>query len=216
MMPTFMFADLAGFTALTEAHGDADASELAGQFEALVREGLPAGAKLVKTMGDAAMVVADDGLAVVLMARELVSAVEELPGRPAVRIGIHVGDAVERDGDYWGHAVNVAARLAARAEPCEILVTDAVKIVIGSSSPPSDLIFEPLGRQQLRNVSETLELFAIHAECAELPTDPVCRMRLSDAEGTAAIHFEERTYHFCSLECTRKFAADPRAYAAER
>lgn len=215
-MPTFMFADIAGFTALTEAHGDADASALAHRFEALVRDRLPVGARLVKMMGDAAMVVADDDLSVVLMARDLLTAVDDLPGRPAVRIGIHCGDAVERDGDYWGHAVNVAARLAARAEPCEILTTDGVKASIDSSPAPSDLVFEPLGRQQLRNVAETLELYAIHAECAEFPTDPVCRMRLSDFEGTAAIHFEGHTYHFCSLDCTGKFAAHPNAYATER
>ncbi len=211
-MPTFMFADLAGFTALTEAHGDADASELVRQFETLVNRRLPGSARLVKMIGDAAMIVADDGLAVVLMARDLITAVEELPGRPAVRIGIHRGEAIERDGDYWGHVVNVAARLAARAEPCEILTTDAVKTSIELSAAPSDLIFEPLGPQQLRNVSETLELFAIHAECGEFPTDPVCRMRLSDAEGAATIHFEGRTYHFCSLDCTGKFTTQPSAY----
>ena len=214
-MPTFMFADLAGFTAITEAHGDADASELAQRFEMLVRARLPHGARLIKMMGDAAMVVADDELAIVLMARDLLTAVDELPGRPAVRVGIHFGDAVERDGDYWGHAVNIAARLAARAEPCEILTTDAVKARIDASVAPADLVFEPLGRQQLRNVAETLELFAIHAGCAEFPTDPVCRMRLSDSEGTATIRFEGRTYHFCSLDCTRKFATDPGVYARE-
>lgn len=214
-MPTFMFADLAGFTALTEAHGDADASELAKRFEALVRGHLPASARLVKMMGDAAMVVADDELAVVLMARELVTAVEELPGRPALRIGIHSGEAIERDGDYWGHAVNVAARLAARAEPCEILTTNAVKTRIEASRAPGDLFFEPLGRQQLRNVSEMLDLFAIRSEGSELPTDPVCRMRLSESEGVGSISFVGRTYHFCSLECTRRFAADPDAYATE-
>jgi class 3 adenylate cyclase len=214
-MPTFMFADLAGFTALTEAHGDADASALAHRFEMLVRGRLPAGARLVKMMGDAAMVVAQDVLPIVLLARELLTAVDELPGRPAVRIGIHTGEAIERDGDYWGHAVNVAARLAARAEPCEILTTEDVQRSIASSSPPSDLIFEPLGPQQLRNVSETLELFAIHAERLELPTDPVCRMRLSDSEGAATIHFEGRTYHFCSLDCTGKFAGSPSTYATE-
>lgn len=215
-MPTFMFADIAGFTALTEAHGDADASQLARRFETLVRQRLPAGARLVKMMGDAAMIVADDELSAVLMARDLLTAVDELPGRPAVRIGIHCGDAVERDGDYWGHAVNVAARLAARAGPCEILTTDAVKASTDASSAPSDLIYEPLGRQQLRNVSEALELFAIHAECAEFPTDPVCRMRLSGSEGMATIQFEGRAYHFCSLDCTRKFSASPSAYATER
>jgi adenylate cyclase len=211
-----MFADLAGFTALTEAHGDADASALAHRFETLVRGRLPAGARLVKMMGDAAMVVADDDLPLVLMARDLLTAVDELPGRPAVRIGIHAGEAIERDGDYWGHAVNVAARLAARAEPCEILTTGEIKARIESSSPPSGLIFEPLGAQQLRNVSETLELFAIHTECAEFPTDPVCRMRLADSEGVATVHFGGRTYHFCSLDCTSKFAASPGAYATER
>lgn len=214
-MPTFMFADLAGFTALTEAHGDTDASALAHQFEAVVRERLPDGARLVKMIGDAAMVVAEDELAILLMARDLITAVEELPGRPAVRIGVHRGEAVERGGDYWGHAVNVAARLAARAEPCEILTTEAVTLRIDSLSAPADLILEPLGGQQLRNVSETLELFAVHVDCGEFPTDPVCRMRLSDSEGTAAIHFGGRTYHFCSLDCTRKFAADPESYTAE-
>ena len=111
--------------------------------------------------------------------------------------------------------MNVAARLAARAEPCEILTTEAVKARIDASASPADLVLEPLGSQQLRNVSETLELFAIHAECAEFPTDPVCRMRLSDSEGTGSIRVEGRTYHFCSLECTRKFAANPGAYTAK-
>lgn len=212
-MPTFMFADLAGFTALTEAHGDADASALAHRFESLVRKHLPTGARLIKMMGDAAMVIADDELAVVLAARDLLTAVDELPGRPALRIGIHCGEAIERDGDYWGHAVNVAARLAARAEPGEILTTDAVRARIDSSLVPGDLRFEPVGRQQLRNVSEALELFAIHAQGPELLTDPVCRMRLTDAEGVGFITFEGRTYHFCSIECTRKFAAEPSNYA---
>ncbi len=215
-MPTFMFADIAGFTALTEAHGDADASALAHRFEALVRERLPAGARLVKMMGDAAMVAGDDALSIVLLARDVVAAVDELPGRPAVRIGIHCGDAVERDGDYWGHAVNVAARLAARAEPCEILITEAVKATIDTSTIPGDFVFESLGRQQLRNVAESFDLFVIRSDCGEFPTDPVCRMRLSDFEGMAAIHFEGHTYHFCSLDCTGKFAAHPNAYATER
>lgn len=214
-MPAFMFADLAGFTALTEAHGNADASQLAERFEALVRERLPAGARLVKMIGDAAMVASDDELALVVMARDLVSAVEGLPGRPAVRIGIHAGDAVERGGDYWGHAVNVAARVAARAEPCEILITGAVKSAIDSATALPDLVVEALGTQQLRNVTEPFDLFAIRAAHGGFPTDPVCRMRLSDAEGAATIHYEGRAYHFCSLECTQKFAADPGAYVTE-
>lgn len=214
-MPTFLFADLAGFTALTEAHGDADASELARRFEALVHARLPDGARLVKMMGDAAMVVADDAPACVRFARDLLSAVEGLPGRPAVRIGINVGDAVQRDGDFFGHAVNVAARLAARAEPCQVLVTGAVKAAVDASGPASGMAFEPLGAQRLRNVSEALAIFALTADCGDFPTDPVCRMRLSDYEGVGMVHYEGRTYHFCSLDCTRAFAERPSGYARE-
>ena len=168
-MPAFMFADLAGFTALTEAHGDLAASRLAEQFEALVRERLPAGARLVKMIGDAAMVVADDELTVLLMARGLVETVEALPGRPALRIGIASGEAIERDGDYWGNVVNVAARLAARAEPCEILVTDLVRTRADASAENGDLFFEALGRQQLRGLSDALELYALRVERGNLP-----------------------------------------------
>lgn len=93
--------------------------------------------------------------------------------------------------------------------------TSSARVRPDTSGAPGDLFFEPLGRQQLRNVSEMLDLFAIRSEGSELPTDPVCRMRLSDSEGVGSINFAGRTYHFCSLECTRKFAADPGAYVAE-
>lgn len=213
-MPTFMFADIAGFTAITEAHGDTDASELAQQFEALVRASLPAGARLVKMMGDAAMVVGDAPLPVVVMARELVTAVEGLPGRPAVRIGIQTGEAIERGGDFWGHTINVAARLASEAEPCQILTTRTVKEECEGASLPSDLYFESVGKRRLRNVSEPLDLFAISGNCAEFPTDPVCQMRLSDAEGAGSVQFAGRVFHFCSLQCIARFAADPDRYVS--
>lgn len=59
-MQTFLFADLAGFTALTEAHGDEHAADLAAEFCHTVRELLPERGELVKMIGDAAMVRSDD------------------------------------------------------------------------------------------------------------------------------------------------------------
>ena len=52
---TFSFVDLAGFTALTEAHGDLDAADLLGRFIGLARASLSAGDELVKSIGDAVM-----------------------------------------------------------------------------------------------------------------------------------------------------------------
>ena len=121
-----LFADLAGFTALTETHGDLDAAEIAAQFYALTTMALAGEARRVKTMGDAVMLVAPDPAAGVGVARRLLAAVEQRSGFPAVRIGLHYGPAVERDGDFFGATVNLAARVTAHARAGQIIGTEAV------------------------------------------------------------------------------------------
>ena len=126
--PTFVFADLVGYTSLTEQRGDDAAARVAHDFwramSALCREH---GARQVKAMGDGAMIWAPDaGRAVTLAA----SAVHELGTRDdllPVRVGVHTGPAVMRGGDWYGGAVNLAARLAAAAEPNQALVSGATR-----------------------------------------------------------------------------------------
>src|SRR3979490_3007140 len=111
---TFAFADLVGYTALTEAHGDEAAADLALAFadEVSLLAG-EHGVEVVKTLGDAVMVrCADHGQAVRFGLRLL----EQFSGRrgfPAIRIGMDTGPAVERSGDWFGRTVNLAARVAA-------------------------------------------------------------------------------------------------------
>ncbi len=124
--PTFLFADLVGYTTLTDRQGDHTAAALAHEFwrtmSALSREH---GARQVKSMGDGAMIwVRDATEAVALAAR----AVEEIGARPdllPVRVGVHTGPAVMRGGDWYGGVVNVAARLAREAEPNQALISRA-------------------------------------------------------------------------------------------
>lgn len=131
--PTFLFADLAGYTALTEARGDEAAAKLAREFRrtmcALSRAH---GAVQVKSMGDGVMIWAPEpGAAVALAART----VEEVGTRAdllPVRVGVHTGPAVMRGCDWYGSAVNVAARLAAQAEPNEALVSAATRAAAGT------------------------------------------------------------------------------------
>lgn len=122
--PTFVFADLAGYTALTERLGDEAAANLARAFRrtmcSMSRE---YGAHQIKSMGDGVMILAKDpGAAIALAAR----AVEDV-GRRAdflpVRVGVHTGPAVRRGCDWYGSAVNVAARLAREAQPNEALIS---------------------------------------------------------------------------------------------
>jgi MYXO-CTERM domain-containing protein len=130
--PTFVFADLAGYTTLTEQRGDEAAAALAGEFRrtmcALSRAH---GAWQVKSMGDGVMIWAPDaGAAVALAAR----AVEDVGTRAdllPVRVGVHTGPAVMRGCDWYGGAVNVAARLAGEALPNEALVSAATRAAAG-------------------------------------------------------------------------------------
>lgn len=123
---TFIFSDLVGFTALTEANGDDRAAELAHDFYSRVRTMLPEHrAEEVKTIGDAVMLRCEDPALAVRLGLRLVSSLETVPGFPPVRVGMHTGSAVSRDGDWYGATVNVAARLCAAAGGGEVLVGES-------------------------------------------------------------------------------------------
>jgi len=121
---TFMFADIAGFTALTEAHGDQEAAKLVGDFCDAVDAELPEfGGTQVKTIGDALMLHIPDPGKAVLLGLRIAHDVLQGHGAPAVRVGMHHGPAIERGGDYIGSAVNIAARVSAAATGGGVLLT---------------------------------------------------------------------------------------------
>jgi class 3 adenylate cyclase len=130
--PTFVFADLVGYTTLTEQSGDEAAADVARKFRrAMSLLSRQHGAWHVKSMGDGAMIwVPDAGSAVRLVERTLTE-VGTRPDLLPVRVGAHTGPAVMRDGDWYGSAVNVAARLADLAKPNEAVVSDATQSIAG-------------------------------------------------------------------------------------
>ena len=128
-METFLFADLVGFTALTAERGDEDAADIALRLFAFVRPLLGEHhAEEIKTMGDGMMLrCADPGLAVALGVRISAGSL----GIPPVRVGIHTGSAVCRDGDWYGGGVNVASRLCSAAGGGEVLVSNVTRSLAG-------------------------------------------------------------------------------------
>jgi adenylate cyclase len=123
---TFIFSDLVGFTALTEADGDDRAAELALDFYGRVRTMLDDHrAEEVKTIGDAVMLRCDEPALAVRLGLRIVSGLEAVPGFPPVRVGMHTGPAVARAGDWYGATVNVAARLCTAAGGGEVLVGES-------------------------------------------------------------------------------------------
>jgi adenylate cyclase len=161
---TFLFADLTGFTALTEREGDEAAADLALAFCDRVCE-LNRGhyAEDVKTLGDASMIIAPDPADGIRLALAIVDEVGPEHGFPEVRVGLHHGPAVERRGDWFGATVNIAARVGALAEPTEVLLTDAARLAAGS---PSGIEFVDRGEHRLKGVSSPVSLWSARTPSA--------------------------------------------------
>jgi class 3 adenylate cyclase len=214
MEATFVFADIAGFTALTEAHGDHDAAALVAEFCRSVRAELPAGATEVKTIGDAVMLAIPDPAEAILLGLRITHELMHGHGAPAVRVGLHHGPAVEREGDYFGAAVNLAARVSGEASGGEVLLTGQTAAL---APQLEGVLSEPRGRRELRNVREPVELFAAvrlgEAHERELPRDPVCRMAVDPERSAGRLTYEDTAYYFCSLACAGEFARHPERFA---
>src|SRR5580704_13872744 len=152
------FADLAGYTRLTEEQGDEHAVSAVERFVEEVERTLPIDARVLKTLGDEVMTVASDPVALTQWA---VGFQARAPaGVPPPRIGIHYGEAIYRDGDYYGREVNQAARVVARAAGGEVLVT---RTVVDLSGGIDGLSFKLIGEVGLKGFSEPTELFLASA-----------------------------------------------------
>lgn len=160
MRVAIAFADLAGYTRLTEERGDEEAVAAVERFAETVSRTLPADARVIKTLGDEVMIVAADPVALtdwaVRLTRRPRRGRRDPTPEPPPRIGVHHGDALYRDGDYYGREVNQAARVVARASGGEVLVTRAV---VDAAAGVDGLIFERIGEVGLKGFSQPTELF---------------------------------------------------------
>ena len=148
------FADLAGYARLTVERGDEVALGAVERFAEAVTRTLPADARVIKTLGDEVMVIGSDPGALAAWAVELQEGI--VAGEPPPRIGIHYGEALYRDGDYFGREVNLAARVVARAGGGEVLVT---RPVVDMAAGVDGIVFNRIGEVRLKGFSEPTELF---------------------------------------------------------
>lgn len=151
MRVAIAFADLAGYTRLTEEEGEEQALDAVERFVESVEHTLPDDARVIKTIGDEVMVVGSDPAALTDWAVGFQALHAE---RPLPRIGVHYGETLYRDGDYYGREVNLAARVAARAAGGEVLVT---RPVVEQAGP--HLEFEPIGQVRLKGFQDVTEIF---------------------------------------------------------
>jgi adenylate cyclase len=153
-VPAMCFLDLVGYTRLTEEQGDAAAAALAEALAQLVgRSAREHGGVPVKWLGDGVMVWFREPAGAVLSALEMVTQLPEA-GLPPAHVGVAAGPVVVQGGDYFGRTVNLAARIAARADAGQVLVSQSV----AESTPPEGVRFVALGELRLAGFARPVRL----------------------------------------------------------
>ena len=152
MRVAIAFADLAGYTRLTEEEGELTAVDAVERFVEAVEATLPDEARVIKTIGDEVMIIGSDISNLTDWAVGFQSMATE---RPLPRIAVHYGVALYRDGDYYGRDINIASRVSARAAGGEVLVT---RPVVEAVSAPH-LECERIGEVRLKGFTESTEVF---------------------------------------------------------
>ena len=160
----FMFADLRGYSAFTEQHGDDAARELLVRYRELVREVIGrAGGAEIRTEGDSFYVVFTSvseavlaGLAILEAARAGTKEPEPHPIR--IGIGVHAGETVDSAAGIVSSAVNIAARICSVAGAGELLVSDTVRALTRTQL---DVAFESRGRRRLKGITDQLTLYQV-------------------------------------------------------
>ena len=128
------FADLVGFTRVGEEIPVDELGDIAGHLERLTLDMIARPVRLVKSIGDAVMLVSPDAGSLLHAALALIDAAgEEHSGLPDLRAGVATGPALSRAGDWFGRPVNLASRITGIARPGSVLVAESVRQALGNA-----------------------------------------------------------------------------------
>src|SRR3984893_11989759 len=163
-LAAIMFTDMVGYSALAQ-RDDQLALELLEEHRALLREIFPRfNGTEIKTIGDAFLVEFDSALEAAQCAIEIQRTLAKrntdvsADRRIQLKIGIHIGDVVHREGDVYGDGVNIASRIEQLAGAGGICVSMDVERQIRNALEAK---FEKFGSADLKNIKLPMELFRI-------------------------------------------------------
>jgi class 3 adenylate cyclase len=155
----FVFTDIVSSTQMLESVGDDRADRLRRLHFRILRSTVaPFRGREVKTLGDGLMVVFRSSVDALRCAVEMQRAIhrhnEKYPsGAMQIRIGVHVGESVEEEGDYFGTPVVVAKRLCDKARGGQILISGTIRSVVGSRG---NLSYRDCGIVDLKGISQPM------------------------------------------------------------
>lgn len=158
------FADLVGFTAWSSKLPPGELAAAMADYEQRVSDIVAGnGGRLVKLIGDGAMFVASDLDAGCEIALSLVEVFSWDPVIPPLRVGLAVGEAVRREGDYYGAVVNLASRVVDVAFPRAVLATKTLADRLGASEDHPHFLAKRVGAHRLKGIG-TEQLYVVRRE----------------------------------------------------
>jgi predicted ATPase/class 3 adenylate cyclase len=163
---SYWFSDIEASTRMWEAHPAAMGAAVA-RHDAILRRCVEEnGGTIVKTTGDGMMAVFEQPVAAALASVRVQQKLQDEnwveTGPLRIRIGVHLGDAQQRGGDYFGPAVNRTARVMSAGHGGQILLSSAVAEAV-SGRLPSEMQLRDLGQHRLKDLAEPLRLFQVVA-----------------------------------------------------
>jgi adenylate cyclase len=154
------FVDIVGFTRMGEQVEPDELGAVVSRFEALVEDAARPPVRLVKTIGDAAMLVAPEAPPALDTVLELVEGSREDERRPLLRGGLASGEALPRAGDLYGRPVNLAARLTSFARRGSVVASKDVRDAAGEAGYD----WSAAGSRKLKGVRGEVEVYRVRSK----------------------------------------------------
>ncbi len=161
-----MFTDIVGYSALMEKNVST-AMGMLDRFEQICRNNVEKlGGRIVKTYGDGNLIVFNSALDAINCAEVLQLKCREYPEIP-LRIGVHIGEIIEKDNDVFGNAINIASRIESMAESGGVLFSKNIHDQISNVSRISS---ESIGHFQFKNIEKPIEIYALTTHDFPVPS----------------------------------------------
>jgi adenylate cyclase len=202
-----LMADLSGYTALTETHGSVAAADIIDKYLGIVENCLVGDCRVHERTGDELMIVStspDFLLATALTIGKNTSNEENFL---LVHGGLHYGKVLMRGNSYFGTAINLTSRIAAKANAGTYWCSEEFANAL---SDKSMCTLTKKGNQLFKNINKEREVFELCIEDRRtFHIDPVCRMMILDPKN-AIPHPTDDNQYFCSSDCLEIYITDYR------
>jgi class 3 adenylate cyclase len=208
---SFLIADLAGYTSLTEIHGDLSAVNVVYRYIEIINNCLNPGSKFIERIGDEVLIMSLNPRSLLQTALNLLNAIENEADFPSIHMGLHYGKILIRDRKYFGTTLNLTSRISSHSNGGQILCSGVIVNHIGTQN---DFDFKKLGNIRFKNISNPVEVFEVRVKTngVSLDIDPVCKMQINKEESQSNASYRDKTFYFCSHECLQVFLNKPESY----